>query len=126
MTMTVRVMHNIHEDPTRSHIPTMDGYRTTDELTTVAVWHFPNADALGLLERVFTLGNMDPELITNDERGRDLATAYRARRNRSLSVGDVVTVDGTPYACQRFGWIQVPGEAVDTRRSVYGSHHFGG
>jgi hypothetical protein len=29
---------------------------------------------------------------------------YRSTRNRSLSVGDVVVIDGTPYSCEPFGW----------------------
>lgn len=33
-----------------------------------------------------------------------LAQAYRARRLRSLSVGDVVMIDGRIYSCESAGW----------------------
>jgi hypothetical protein len=33
-----------------------------------------------------------------------LAEEYRARRLRSLSVGDVVDIDGRSYSCERLGW----------------------
>ncbi len=33
-----------------------------------------------------------------------LARAYRAGKNRSLSVGDVVVVDGVANTCDSFGW----------------------
>ena len=41
--------------------------------------------------------------------GEPLAVAveYRAKRNRSLSVGDVVAVDRRLYACASFGWSRV-------------------
>jgi hypothetical protein len=32
---------------------------------------------------------------------------YRNARNRSLSVGDVVVIDGRAYACARFGWDRI-------------------
>lgn len=38
----------------------------------------------------------------------DLAREYRAGRNRSLSVGDVVVVDGVAHACASFGWDELP------------------
>lgn len=34
----------------------------------------------------------------------ELAARYRARRLRSLSVGDVVRIDGNPYSCESVGW----------------------
>jgi hypothetical protein len=34
----------------------------------------------------------------------DVATRYRAAGNRSLSVGDVVVIDGRAYGCGRVGW----------------------
>jgi folylpolyglutamate synthase/dihydropteroate synthase len=35
------------------------------------------------------------------------AQAYRARRLRSLSVGDVIQVDNVAFACASFGWDEV-------------------
>jgi hypothetical protein len=48
-----------------------------------------------LLEQAFERFN-----IGSDE----LAAQYRARRLRSLSVGDVVEVDGSAYSCESAGW----------------------
>jgi hypothetical protein len=53
------------------------------------------------LENAFELFNI------GHEHGGKTALAYRARNLRSLSVGDVVKVDGVPYACESAGWKQV-------------------
>lgn len=37
-----------------------------------------------------------------------LGQAYRARRLRSLSVGDIVEVNGRAWMCDRFGWSILP------------------
>jgi hypothetical protein len=48
-----------------------------------------------------------------DQDLRRWATEYRAERVRSVSVGDVVTVDGHAYACGSFGWTPVgPGAGL--------------
>lgn len=40
--------------------------------------------------------------------GCEIARRYRADGNRSLSVGDLVVVDGEAWLCARFGWEPVP------------------
>lgn len=39
--------------------------------------------------------------------GTDYAHEYRARGNRSLSVGDVVVVGEAAYACENVGWKRI-------------------
>jgi hypothetical protein len=41
-----------------------------------------------------------------------LAAEYRARRLRSLSVGDIVDIDGRAYSCERVGWKPVNGSQM--------------
>jgi hypothetical protein len=55
-----------------------------------------------VLDRVFHLFNVgdDPDFGTPSP----VAVSYRTRRNRSLSVGDVVMLDGRSYACAESGW----------------------
>lgn len=55
-----------------------------------------------VLERVFHLLNVgdDPDFGTP----HPVAIAYRAKRNRSLSVGDVVMIDGRVFTCADVGW----------------------
>ena len=40
--------------------------------------------------------------------------AYRARRNRSLSKGDVVGLEGKFYACASFGWDSIDPPRITT------------
>jgi hypothetical protein len=44
-----------------------------------------------------------------------VAADYRARRLRSLSVGDVVEIDGRQYRCASLGWTRVPNEVRANR-----------
>jgi hypothetical protein len=100
--MRVRVYHNIDPDhffgyqPGHAVVPVFTADIPTEE------W---NPDRV--LEQVFHLLNVgdDPEFGTPDPR----AVAYRQRRNRSLSVGDVVWLDDiiTWRACARVGWTHI-------------------
>lgn len=44
-----------------------------------------------------------------DEPFEPWAVEYRRNRNRSLSVGDVVEVDGERFACAGIGWTELEG-----------------
>jgi len=57
-------------------------------------------NVLTLLEILF-------EQLNVDEPRAEWAKEYRRRRNRSLSVGDVVVLGETAWACQSVGWVQV-------------------
>ena len=56
-----------------------------------------------VLEGIFTQLNVGGDLYPAE----DYTTEYRANGNRSLSVGDVVSLDGACYAVGRFGWDKV-------------------
>lgn len=58
-------------------------------------WTDERASVMPLLNAAFETFN-----VGSDE----LAAQYRARNLRSLSVGDVVMVDGDAYACESVGW----------------------
>lgn len=58
-------------------------------------WTDDRASVQPLLNQAFETFN-----IGSDE----LAAQYRARGLRSLSKGDVIFVDGAPYACESVGW----------------------
>ena len=53
-----------------------------------------------VLDGIFTQLNVGGEIYPAE----DYTIEYRADGNRSLSVGDVVALDGVPYAVGRFGW----------------------
>lgn len=77
-------------------------------------------------EQAFNLFNAPLEYLTGTE--RDIARHYRGRDLRSLSVGDVVSVQRTSgpdqttrwFACSPVGWdhIDTPGNILATARSV--------
>jgi hypothetical protein len=55
----------------------------------------------------------DEELLEDWE--RSIAEEFRALDNYSLSVGDVVEVEGTQWLCESFGWkeLQAPCNEID-------------
>jgi hypothetical protein len=66
----------------------------------------PGSSALALCEFAFLAFNVgdDPSFSTSPE-VRSLATRYRARRLRALSVGDVLVLNGeAAYACASVGF----------------------
>jgi hypothetical protein len=56
-------------------------------------------DDMKVLERAFERFNIGTD---------DIAQAYRANDHRSLSTGDIVTIDGKAFYCASFGWTDVP------------------
>jgi hypothetical protein len=49
-----------------------------------------------------------------------LAVAYRrAGKNRSLSVADVVVIDGEPWSVERFGWKHRSTDELNLERDDY-------
>ena len=81
------------------------------------------SDHLAMCEEMFHLLNVgdDPAFGAPDAR----AVAYRARGNRSLSVGDLACVDGAWYACAPSGFraVEPPRVATD---AVAGSTPYAG
>lgn len=62
-----------------------------------------------ILGMIFEQLNVGGEFVTATE----WTTKYRANRNRSLSVGDVVTLDETAWAVQSFGFRQISTEDLE-------------
>jgi hypothetical protein len=79
------------------------GYATGQPVVEVARYDDAESEnAEAALHRAFQIFNVgdDPEFGPVDPR----AVAFRERGNRSLSVGDLVELDRTMYACGRDGW----------------------
>ena len=53
-------------------------------------------------EQMFHIFNAPEEILSNWEQA--LAKDFRKDGNYSLSVGDVVEVDGEQFLCESFGW----------------------
>jgi hypothetical protein len=70
-------------------------------------------------EQMFHILNAPEELLEDWE--RSIAEEFRALDNYSLSVGDVVEVEGTQWLCKSFGWkeLEAPCNEVD-EELVYG------
>ena len=58
----------------------------------------------GACEIAFGIYNSYPDELHCDERYLLAVEDYRGGKWRSLSVGDVVMVDGKPFSCERTGW----------------------
>jgi hypothetical protein len=79
-------------------------YKNTD--TVAIAFSFRDeisTDPLGACERAFEIGNVDPEYASTDL-DAELARSYRTEQIRSVSNGDVVTVDGHAYVVDPVGF----------------------
>jgi len=65
-------------------------------------YHEADADPRVILNAAFERFNVGTD---------DIARRYREGGNRSLSVGDLVVIDGEAWACASAGWDQVPAPA---------------
>jgi hypothetical protein len=97
----IRVFHNL------SDRAMLSGYLGQPAVEVLTYHEPPTARTcdVDLVESAFQLCNVgdDPEFGDPDQR----AIRYRNRGNRSLSIGDIVAVDGRFYACQRIGWRRI-------------------
>ena len=118
--MLIQVFHNSRRDDVGRCTAMMDGYQAGDPLTHVFDLELTDAEAANSYwpDRVYELLNIgdDPTFGTPDDR----AVAYRARRNRSLSVGDVLVVDGAAQAVASYSFELV---RVDPAQLVHVLHH---
>lgn len=104
-TVKLSIYHNTTKDEQGRLLGMVDGYEPGHLLTKVyeldardgAHW----AAALAYAYDVFNVGH------EATPPNRD-AVGYRARDNRSLSIGDVVEIEGTWYACMPVGWGEIP------------------
>lgn len=108
MSLTLSIHHNVSNDRMRF----FHGYKAEDPLTHVFDLTIPDHvdmetdqgvnSALSYAFMVLNIGHEDFCVITDE--GREQAIAYRERKNRSLSVGDVIIIDGVAFACATLGW----------------------
>jgi hypothetical protein len=121
-TITVTIFHNLARDPEGRHTAFTDGYRPGDPMVRVFTYQ---AEADGrspeaMAEAAFEAFNADPDMLAGVQ--RDLATRYRRRMLRSLSVGDVVAIGEAALAVGRAGWTPVRGGLNEVRASEHGTH----
>jgi hypothetical protein len=133
---------------TRSHT-TPPGAGPADVMVTVSVWHNVTRDGAGLpsgyfgfnpgdqMVKVFTYHTQargrHPEDIAEDAfaafndfprdgEGQDLARQYRARRLRSVSRGDMITVGEAALIVERAGFSVLRGGFAPVRVHDHGTH----
>jgi hypothetical protein len=70
----------------------------------------PNEDRLAVAEMVYAITNSYPEEMHCPEKYREVVKTYRASKLRSLSVGDVVEVDGVRLIVAFFGFKEIPSD----------------
>lgn len=122
--ISATVFHNVAKDET-GRPDTFFGYKPGQPLVKVAEVTVEASGPDAALEQVFHLLNVgdDPTFGTPDPQ----AVAYRAARNRSLSVGDVVVLDGAAFAVASCGYEQVTVDPAQVGEvAVYGSTPLGG
>ena len=108
MTLVLSVYHNVSSDRMRF----FEGYKPEDPLTHVFDLAVPDHidletnygvdTALDYAFMALNVGHEDFAVITDE--GKANVIAYRERKNRSLSVGDVIIIDGVAFACAALGW----------------------
>lgn len=107
-----RPAHPFHEAAMAVHYRSFQPYKHGDEMhEAIEYTDERGGDARQVCERAFEMFNVgDP---TSDITVR----RYRNAGHRSLSVGDVVVVDGAAFGVDRFGW--TPLEAFEPAPAAY-------
>lgn len=126
--MHVTVYHNVARNEAGHHLG-FDGYQPGQPLVPVFAYDLGLLDGgmpelLLVAEAAFEAFNADPDMLAGSQ--RDLASRYRDRRLRSLSVGDVLRVGDTALACDPVGFREVPAELNEVRVSEHGTHPISG
>lgn len=124
LTSTVTIWHNVARDGFDRPLGMLDGFSPEHSFTPVARYTVDAGDAMVLAGEAFQTFNVgdDPDFNAGFEPYRvELATAYRASKNRSLSVGDVIQVNGAWLACERIGWKRIDSPVNLVWRTVHGS-----
>lgn len=118
--MQVTILHNAATDEHGRNVGYLDGYLPDHVLLRVFSFTLdggghPHDDqhVLGNLWHLFNVGD-DPEW----GEPAPLAVSYRRKRLRSLSVGDVVELDGRAYCCANVGWQRLADDQPATPAQV--------
>jgi hypothetical protein len=103
---TVTIYLNVQYDATGHLSGMLDGYQAGDEVTpvfTYCPWDKSDYTPVMLAEDAFRLFNAPEESITQ-KYDLKITLRYRANKLRSLSVGDLVMIDGEVFACEKMGF----------------------
>lgn len=120
----VRAYHNIGADLEGRPTGFLDGFAPGDPV----VWVFAAeldgerfGSDLAACEEVYKLLNVgdDPDIMGGRPDPR--AVAYRQAGNRSLSIGDLVSVAGRFYACASVGFTRLTVDPVVCVQTRYGT-----
>jgi hypothetical protein len=103
----VDVYFNLHPDH-------FFGYEHGHPVRKAFTYDAPTTSGLiELADEAFAAFNAPLELLAPAY--RKIAEAYRAAGNRSLSVGDVLQIDGTWLACASVGWVELDHAPAEVR-----------
>lgn len=92
--------HPLHEDAWPQHLASFHPFKAGEHVYLAATYEGTDLDDLFLCEDSFRLFNVGPEDV-------EPVKSYRAAGHRSLSVGDVVVVDGRAYTVDYAGFLPV-------------------
>lgn len=99
---TVRILHNV----TRDHVGRLEGFDgIRDGHRFVEVFTFDTDVTGDVYEYAYRVTNAPPEILNDTERA--IEADYRTHRVRSVSVGDIVIVDGAAKTVASFGFKDV-------------------
>lgn len=91
--------HELHEEAIPVFHRSFRGYEAGDQMFLAFEYVVPDGDDhRAVLNEAFELFNVGTNQIARE---------YRAKHNRSLSVGDVVVIDDVAYSCDSLGWSQL-------------------
>jgi hypothetical protein len=116
MITMIRAYHNVAVDSVGRPLGILDGYRPEHPVALVFETDIPikvetPAEAVEIVWMLLNVGDLvGGDDFTPDRR----AVTYRERGNRSLSVGDVVEIDGQFYAAGQMGFNSLDGAPTVT------------
>jgi hypothetical protein len=119
VTVTVSVWHNVTHDDAGRHTG-YGGFHPGDQMVKVFIYRTQTRGRRpeDIAEDAFAAFNDHPR----DTEGQALARQYRARRLRSLSVGDLVVVGEAALTVERAGWAPLRGAITEVRVDEHGTH----
>lgn len=93
--------HALHATATKTHGQLWTPYAAGDEIYHAITYTDADADDMVHCERAFENFNV------GDPHDNAVVRQYRDAGHRSLSMGDVVVIDGRAYTCAAVGWTLV-------------------
>ena len=118
--MHITILHNVTQDEHGRNVGFCDGYLPDHQLARVFAFSLAGEghpfDDPGVLSNVYFLFNVGDDPDFGDP--SPLSVAYRNKGLRSLSVGDVVILDGRAYQCDHSGWSRLADDQPATPEQV--------